>query len=162
MVQNDMDEAQIEQDAFEKTEDRKRARESFVGSQSSNGQPPKHRKTQSGSSSAPATSQRQSTPPCIFCGKAHRVYECLKCHNRCYKCGQRGHLKVDCTNGAGSAFAAASTPAAPWQDHGNTVHPSSGGPSSSHQVKEVHQTTDRRAYMMTRQEDDQSADVVAV
>ncbi|XP_020080065.1 uncharacterized protein LOC109703761 [Ananas comosus] len=138
MVQSDMDEARIEQDASEKSEDRKRAQESFVGGQSSNGRPPKHRKTQSGSSNAPATSQRQSTRPCVICGKAHKVNECPQRHNHCYKCGQRGHLQADCINGVGTVSTVVSTPAAPWQDCGNTAYSLSGRPSTSRQEKGAH------------------------
>nr|CAD1817823.1 unnamed protein product [Ananas comosus var. bracteatus] len=79
----------------------KRPHSNTEGGSSSNPKPPKHLRTQASAKKVTVVRKLRGDRLCVICGQAHRVTSCPRRRDRCYRCGQLGHLRRDCPRGNG-------------------------------------------------------------
>ncbi len=97
-------------EGYQQHEDRKQSQPQSGGGSFIGNRPPKRWKSRRGTRSAPTGGERTKDRPCIICGGAHRVTDCLKRQDHCFRCGKPGHFHFNCPLLAGAATSAASTP----------------------------------------------------
>ncbi|XP_020111454.1 uncharacterized protein LOC109726328 [Ananas comosus] len=125
-----------ERETFEKDKERDKSKKRVSGGsagQSSSKRPPRSQRSQW--RGGKSQTQGHTTYPCVICGGDHRVVTCPQREERCYRCGQAGHIGCECPGGASPARSAASVQYTPQQQAGLPSAMSTGRSSAPRQPK---------------------------